>query len=159
MMAERDVDSVVAELAQRSTAPPPPWARMPFYQRLRMRARAAVMAGGLAGVERNGLIARAMPELPFLQRFIPPGCLAVDVGANIGVVASEIARHAGHVLAFEPNPMPFFVLRHLRKSNLCRFGQRWGQSLVSRNLLYHAIVVVRPAMVDICGTRATIPTR
>jgi FkbM family methyltransferase len=59
-----------------------------------------------------------MPELPFLRHLIAPGCLAVDAGANIGVVASEIARHAGQVLAFEPNPMAFAVLRHLRARNV-----------------------------------------
>lgn len=82
---------------------------MLFYQRLRMRVRTAVMVGGLAWIERNGLIVRAMPELPFLRYFIPPGSLAVDVAANVGVVASEIARHAALILAFDPNLMPFFV--------------------------------------------------
>lgn len=107
----------IAALAARP-APPPPWHLMPLKQRLRMRGRAALMATGLAFTERRGLEARAMPELRFLRHVVPAGCLAVDVGANIGVVASEIARHAGRVLAFEPNPMAFPVLRALRAGNV-----------------------------------------
>lgn len=106
--------------------PAPPWSRMPAMQQLRMRGRAALMASGLAFTERRGLEVRAMPELPFLRHLIAPGCLAIDVGANIGVVASEIARHAGTVLAFEPNPMAFAVLRHLRNPNVTKLWAALG---------------------------------
>ena len=108
----------ITELTQSNPAPPPPWQRLPPYQRVRLAGRAALMATGLAWTERQGLIARAMPELLLLRHVVPNGSLALDVGANIGVVASEIARHASHTLAFEPNPMPFYVLRHLRVKGL-----------------------------------------
>jgi FkbM family methyltransferase len=118
MAASLNFTASIARLTQSNPAPPPPWERLPPYQRLRIAGRAALMATGLAWTERKGLIARAMPELLFLRYLIPSGSLALDVGANIGVVASEIARYASHTLAFEPNPMPFYVLRHLRAKGL-----------------------------------------
>jgi FkbM family methyltransferase len=99
-------------------APPAGWSTLPTFQKLRVFARARLMANGLAWTERAGLAARNMPELSFLRRLIRPGGVAADVGANIGVVASEIARHAARTLAFEPNPMAYYVLRHLKRPGL-----------------------------------------
>jgi FkbM family methyltransferase len=110
--------SMPAGLPPQRDPPPPPWERMPLSQRLRLHGRVALMASGLAMFERRGLTVRAMPELRLMRHLVPRGRIAVDVGANIGAVASEIARHARLTYAFEANPMPFHVLRRLRSRRL-----------------------------------------
>jgi FkbM family methyltransferase len=44
------------------------------------------------------------PELAVLAELVPPGGIAVDVGANVGFFAYALAAIADRVLAFEPNP-------------------------------------------------------
>ena len=44
------------------------------------------------------------PELAILDRIVPRGGTAVDVGANQGVFAFALADIADRVVAFEPNP-------------------------------------------------------
>ncbi|MGJ5177965.1 FkbM family methyltransferase [Bradyrhizobium oligotrophicum] len=47
-------------------------------------------------------------ELDFLRSHLPPGGVAVDVGANVGTFALPLARHvgpAGLVIAVEPHPV------------------------------------------------------
>lgn len=44
-------------------------------------------------------------ELLQLRNLVRPGQLAIDVGANVGTYAHELARLTGRVIAFEPNPV------------------------------------------------------
>lgn len=49
-----------------------------------------------------------------LQRFLKPGSIAIDVGANIGchtLPMSSFVGENGHVFAFEPNPRVFARLK------------------------------------------------
>lgn len=48
---------------------------------------------------------------PTLSRWVPQGCVAVDVGANRGIYTYWIAKSASRVIAFEPNPDVFEYLR------------------------------------------------
>lgn len=53
-------------------------------------------------------------ERRFLNTFLEPGDIFVDVGANIGlytVIAAHLVGPAGHVFAFEPSPKTFERLR------------------------------------------------
>ena len=43
----------------------------------------------------------------FVDRFVPPGSVCIDVGANVGDTAILFARRCRHVYAFEPNPELF----------------------------------------------------
>ena len=49
-------------------------------------------------------LGRGEPELRLIRHLVEPGTTAIDVGASIGLYAAEMARYAGKVLAFEPNP-------------------------------------------------------
>jgi FkbM family methyltransferase len=40
-----------------------------------------------------------------------PETICIDLGANIGAVTRQLSYHAGHVLAFEPDPWTFAKLR------------------------------------------------
>jgi FkbM family methyltransferase len=51
------------------------------------------------------------PELRLVSTLSMPGRLSVDVGANHGVYAVVMARHAPRVLAVEPNPRLARLLR------------------------------------------------
>ncbi len=57
-----------------------------------------------------------------LRARVEPGFCCMDVGANIGIYALQMARWsapAGRVIAFEPNPKTFDVLaRHVRMNGL-----------------------------------------
>jgi FkbM family methyltransferase len=58
----------------------------------------------------------------FLRARVRPGHCCVDVGANIGIYVLQMARWTapgGQVIAFEPNPATFDVLRrHVRMNGL-----------------------------------------
>ena len=43
-------------------------------------------------------------EMVAARQFLDPGKLAIDVGANVGLFTTVLARHAKKVIAFEPNP-------------------------------------------------------
>jgi FkbM family methyltransferase len=45
------------------------------------------------------------PELEILRELVPPGCTAIDVGANRGYYSYALAKFADRVEAFEPNPI------------------------------------------------------
>jgi len=47
---------------------------------------------------------RGEPEIHLLRYLIEPGTTALDIGCSIGIYASEMARYAGKVIAFEANP-------------------------------------------------------
>jgi FkbM family methyltransferase len=66
---------------------------------------------------RHTVIAPFERELALIPRFVAPGSVAVDVGANVGLYAAIMARHAGRVLAFEPHPE---CASHLRALKLAR---------------------------------------
>jgi FkbM family methyltransferase len=44
------------------------------------------------------------PEIALLPRIVPPGSLAIDIGANKGRYALYLHRLAGRVICFEPHP-------------------------------------------------------
>lgn len=44
------------------------------------------------------------PEVQELERLVPPGGLALDIGANHGVYSYFMVRHFDRVVAFEPQP-------------------------------------------------------
>jgi FkbM family methyltransferase len=48
---------------------------------------------------------RNEPELAILHELVPRGCTAIDVGANRGYYSYALAKFAGRVEAFEPNPV------------------------------------------------------
>lgn len=53
-------------------------------------------------------------ELAYMDRFIQPGDVVVDAGANFGiytVVAARLTGTTGRVLSFEPNPQVMPILR------------------------------------------------
>ena len=43
-------------------------------------------------------------EMVVAQQFLSPEKLAIDVGANVGLFTSVLARRSKAVIAFEPNP-------------------------------------------------------
>jgi FkbM family methyltransferase len=49
-------------------------------------------------------LGRGEPELALLRHVVEPGTIAIDAGASIGMFATEMAKYAGRVLAFEANP-------------------------------------------------------
>jgi FkbM family methyltransferase len=49
-------------------------------------------------------VRNAEPELGLLHNLVPPGCTAVDVGANRGYYSYALSRIARRVESFEPNP-------------------------------------------------------
>jgi FkbM family methyltransferase len=57
-------------------------------------------------------------ELHILPRIVPPGRIAIDVGANKGVYSHLLARLAAQVQAFEPNPKLFRVLTRTLPANV-----------------------------------------
>jgi FkbM family methyltransferase len=63
---------------------------------------------------RHTVVAPFERELALIPRFVAPPAVAVDVGANVGLYAAVMARHAGRVLAFEPHPDCAAYLRALK---------------------------------------------
>jgi FkbM family methyltransferase len=60
------------------------------------------------------------PELALLERFLLPGAVFVDVGANTGVytfTASRLVGETGRVLAFEPGAASFAALEKSKALN------------------------------------------
>ena len=52
------------------------------------------------------------PMIKTLANMIPPGTVAIDVGASIGDHTAAYLRKAAKVLAFEPNPAAFECLKY-----------------------------------------------
>jgi FkbM family methyltransferase len=69
------------------------------------------------------------PETTALfRRYLRPGDVVFDVGANLGyftILAASLVGHAGHVHSFEPNPK---VIRFLRKSIEINHFEGWVRS-------------------------------
>lgn len=61
------------------------------------------------------------PEVSrLLKRIVPPGAVALDIGANVGYYACLLGRlvgRSGHVHAFEANPPTCDLLRHSVQCN------------------------------------------
>jgi len=61
-------------------------------------------------------------ETSFVQKSLKPGMVFVDLGANIGyytVIASGLVGSAGQVIAFEPEPRNFALLKKNIEANGC----------------------------------------
>ncbi len=77
-----------------------------------------------SGTERGALFNPDynLPELDFLREHTPRGGTFVDVGANVGIYAVSMAKHAGdegRVIAIEPHPVSSARLAfNARASNL-----------------------------------------
>jgi FkbM family methyltransferase len=56
-------------------------------------------------------------EITLLPRFLAADKIAIDIGANVGVLTTLMARRARKVLAFEPHPTCAAQLRSLRLRN------------------------------------------
>jgi FkbM family methyltransferase len=56
-------------------------------------------------------------EIRLLPRFLDDEKIAIDVGANVGVFTTLMARHSRKVLAFEPHPSCAAQLRKLHLRN------------------------------------------
>jgi FkbM family methyltransferase len=50
-------------------------------------------------------------EWQFIRRFLSPGMVVMDIGANIGAFTVPMAKSVGQVLAFEPQPYAYELLR------------------------------------------------
>jgi FkbM family methyltransferase len=60
-------------------------------------------------------------ELRLLHKHVPRDRLAIDVGANNGIYAYHLSRHARSVVAFEPNPRFDRALRFLPRNVTVRY--------------------------------------
>ena len=61
---------------------------------------------------------RNNPELNLIPYLMRRGSVALDIGANLGLVTHFLAPRAGHVFAFEPNPEPLRILPHVVAANV-----------------------------------------
>jgi FkbM family methyltransferase len=76
-----------------------------------LRRRAPALAAVLTWRLRRGREA----ELPLVERCVQPGTTALDIGANWGLFSDRLARIAGTVHAFEPNPAHHSTLAMLER--------------------------------------------
>ena len=84
-------------------------------------------------------------ESRYLDRFIAPGDVVVDAGANLGIYtvgAAKLVSGGGRVLAFEPGRESFFLLERNIKLNLPNHVRCFRAALSERNgmarLFHHA---------------------
>jgi FkbM family methyltransferase len=84
-------------------------------------------------------------ERAALQRIVQPGMTVLDVGANLGLYAVFFARlvgAAGRVIAFEPDPALFGLLRRNSTLNGCAnitahnlaLGSRGGRAMLHKTI-------------------------
>jgi len=62
-------------------------------------------------------------ETAVIRRLLRPGDTFIDIGANIGyytVVASKVVGDAGQVIAFDPDPVSFELLKRNVEENDCK---------------------------------------
>lgn len=75
------------------------------------------------------------PEFALLERFVQPGMVGVDVGANVGcytLVLASLVGKTGKVIAFEPAPENVALLRDNVQRNRLRNVQIEAQALSDR---------------------------
>lgn len=77
------------------------------------------------------------PELGLLRYVVDPRRTSLDVGANLGLVTYFLARHSRHVHAFEPNPIPLRVLRHVVDANVTVHQAALSDRTGEADLLIH----------------------
>ncbi len=58
------------------------------------------------------------PELTWLDRIVPAGGIALDIGANRGVYSYKLSEICSRVIAFEPNPRIADALKALKRDNV-----------------------------------------
>ncbi|MBT3767252.1 MAG: FkbM family methyltransferase [Rhodospirillaceae bacterium] len=61
---------------------------------------------------------RKSPEMGLLQFLCSGTKASVDVGANLGLYTYYLSRYSPVVYAFEPNPYPFRILKHVIDKNV-----------------------------------------
>jgi FkbM family methyltransferase len=82
-------------------------------------------------------------ELAYLQRFVSPGMVVVDAGANCGiytVAAASLVGPSGRVLSFEPGSQAFSVLKKNIELNQFHNVRAYWSALSDKNgkaRLYH----------------------
>jgi FkbM family methyltransferase len=102
--------------------------------------RWAPSPGGLVRVSLDDWIGRAVflfgdldPKISWLiKRLLDSTDLAIDIGANIGIVTLLMARHAASVQAFEPNPLLANDLRAAMHRNKVENIELYEMALSSR---------------------------
>src|SRR5262245_54202325 len=57
-------------------------------------------------------------EMQLLRFLADPQRISLDIGANVGLFTYFLARYSPAVHAFEPNPMPFNVLKSVVDRNV-----------------------------------------
>lgn len=76
-------------------------------------------------------------EEAFIKKFLKPGDILMDIGANIGlhsIFAGTIVGHSGHVYAFEPTPTTFKRLKeNIELNNLENIVTPINQGISSEN--------------------------
>ena len=75
------------------------------------KSREAKAAALIRRAKRNQRKAWAEGYLRGITTLLRPGDLAVDLGANMGVVTAELAATGADVVAFEPDPLTFAKLQ------------------------------------------------
>jgi FkbM family methyltransferase len=96
-------------------------ANLPVLIRLPFGALWLARKDNLGEPLRSGAFER--DELAFVERFLQPGEIVLDVGANQGlysVLASKLVGPRGHVYSFEPSPRERRALGLNLLLNLCR---------------------------------------
>ncbi len=81
-----------------------------------------------------------MSDWRHIEELVTPGTVAIDCGANVGVVTDIMARSAARVVAFEPNPFAFAALEQRFRGNhnvVCINAGVWDRA-ATLPLYFHA---------------------
>jgi FkbM family methyltransferase len=97
-----------------------PTTKLDRFARAAQRRLRQVAPGPAADVTWRARLLRRDGELRLVERLVPIGGVALDVGANWGLFAHRLARlvtRSGRVHAFEPNPAHHATLAALARRN------------------------------------------
>src|SRR3989304_740228 len=61
---------------------------------------------------------RTDPEMGILKFLVDRNRVSLDLGANLGLFTYFLARYSREVYAFEPNPLPYNVLKDIVDRNV-----------------------------------------